>query len=256
MTLARIIFFLTLINFGTFLSFDSVAQTELSAYGIMVKAEDKMRGKSSIAEMVITIQRPKWKREMELKSWSKGDDKSISLITAPSRDKGTVFLRNGKEVWNWVPTVERVIKLPPSMMSQSWMGTDLTNDDLVNQTDLKEDFVHTLKGKKTIDGKSCYLIESVPNESAAVVWGKIITWIDEVDYIQIKTEFYDEDDFLINTFVAQNIKMMGGKMIASRIEILPAEKPGHKTILEYKSLEFDKEIEDEFFSTRNMRRLR
>jgi len=149
-----------------------------------------------------------------------------------------------------------VIKLPPSMMSQSWMGTDLTNDDLVNQTDLKTDFTHTLLGKKTVADRLCYQVQSVPKASAAVVWGKIVTWIDVTDFIQMKTEFYDEDDFLINTFNAQNIKVMGGKKVASKFEIVPEEKPGNKTIMEYNSLKFDEPIADDFFTTRNMRTLR
>ncbi len=243
---------------GTFGMLQSSFKADLdpSAYEIIKEAQDRMTGKTSIAEMTITIQRPKWKREMSLKTWTKGDDKSISLVTAPARDKGTVFLRVGKEVWNWVPTVERVIKLPPSMMSQSWMGTDLTNDDLVNQTDLKTDFTHTLLGKKTVADRLCYQVQSVPKESAAVVWGKIVTWIDVTDFIQMKTEFYDEDDFLINTFNAQNIKVMGGKKVASKFEIVPEEKPGNKTIMEYNSLKFDEPIADDFFTTRNMRTLR
>lgn len=227
-----------------------------TAYEIIKEAEDRMIGETSIAEMTITIKRPKWSREMSLKTWTKGDDMSITLITAPARDKGTVFLRRGKEVWNWVPTVERVIKLPPSMMSQSWMGTDLTNDDLVNQSDLKTDFTHSLMGKENANGRMCYKISSVPKESAAVVWGKIVTWIDVTDYIQMKTEFYDEDDFLINTFNAGNIAEMGGKKVAGKFEIVPSDKPGNRTIMEYNSLQFNKPIKDDFFTTRNMRTLR
>jgi len=253
---STLILFISILGATAFLHSSFTTVLDPSAYQIIKEAQDRMTGKTSIAEMTITIQRPKWKREMSLKTWTKGDDKSISLVTAPARDKGTVFLRVGKEVWNWVPTVERVIKLPPSMMSQSWMGTDLTNDDLVNQTDLKEDFTHTLLGKKTVGDRMCYQVQSVPKESAAVVWGKIVTWIDVTDYIQMKTEFYDEDDFLINTFNAHNIKVMGGKKVASKFEIVPEEKPGNKTIMEYKSLKFDELIADDIFTTRNMRTLR
>jgi outer membrane lipoprotein-sorting protein len=223
---------------------------------IIKKAEDKFRGTQTTAEMAITIQRPKWSRTMELKSWAKGTKYSMTLITAPARDKGAVFLKKDKEVWNWLPSVERTIKLPPSMMSQSWMGTDLTNDDLVKESSMVKDFKHTLLGKETMGGKTCYKIESMAKEDAAVVWGKIISWIDVKDYIQMKAEFYDEDEELVNTFTGLNVKLMGGKMIASKMEIIPATKKTQKTTLEYKSIDFTTPISDDFFTVQNMKKVK
>ncbi|MBO6517162.1 MAG: outer membrane lipoprotein-sorting protein [Bacteroidia bacterium] len=230
--------------------------TEPTASSIIKKAEDKLRGAQTTAEIAITIQRPKWSRTMNLKTWSKGTAYSMTLVTAPARDQGTVFLKKGREVWNWIPSVERTIKLPPSMMSQSWMGTDLTNDDLVRESSMVKDFTHTLLGKDTLNGRPCYKIKSVAKEDAAVVWGKIVSWIDTKDYIQLKTRFYDEDDELVNTFTASNIRMMGGKMIASKMVILPADKKGQKTILEYKSLDFKTPISDDFFTVQNMKKIK
>lgn len=222
---------------------------------IIKETVQKLRGTTSIAEMKVTIERPKWSREMEMKGWSKGTEYSMTLITSPVKDKGTVFLKRGKEVWNYLPSVERTIKLPPSMMGQSWMGTDLTNDDLVQQSSLEDDFEHTLLRSETVDGRDCYVVKSVPHEDAPVVWGKIVSWIDKKDYIQMKTEFYDEDEELVNTFTASNIKMMGGKTIATRLAIIPADKPGHKTYMEYLSLEWDKPISESFFTVQNMKKL-
>jgi len=229
---------------------------ELTAIDIIKQAQEKMQGKTSIAEMKITITRPKWSRSMSLKSWSKGTKYGMTLITAPARDKGTVFLKKDKEVWNWVPSVERTIKLPPSMMSQSWMGTDLTNDDLVKESSMVDDFTHTKLGKDSVNGRNCYKISSIPKEDAAVVWGKIITWIDVTDFIQMKTEFYDEDDELVNTFTAYGIKKMGGILVASKVDIIPSDKPGQKTQLEYESLIFNSPIEDNFFTTQNMKKVK
>ncbi len=229
---------------------------EPTASDIIKKAEDKFRGAQTTAEIAISIQRPKWTRTMELKSWSKGSKYSMTLITAPARDKGTVFLKKDKEVWNWIPSVERTIKLPPSMMSQSWMGTDLTNDDLVKESSMVNDFTHTLLGKETMGGKECYKIQSVAKEDAAVVWGKVISWIDTKDYIQMKAEFYDEDEELVNTFTGLNVKMMGGKMIASKMEIIPANKKSQKTTFEYKSLDFTTAISDDFFTVQNMKKVK
>ncbi len=230
--------------------------TEPTASSIIKKAEDKLLGTQTTAQISITIQRPKWSRTMNLKTWSKGAGYSMTLITAPARDQGTVFLKKGKEVWNWIPSVERTIKLPPSMMSQSWMGTDMTNDDLVRESSMVNDFTHTLLGKDTIDGRPCYKISSYAKEDAAVVWGKIELWIDVKDYIQLKTKFYDEDNELVNTFTASGIKFMGGKMIASKMVIIPADKKGRKTIFEYISLDFKTPISDEFFTVQNMKKVK
>lgn len=234
----------------------SFINAEPTALEIIKKAQDKMQGTSSQSELKITITRPKWSREMALKTWTKGTKYSMTLITAPARDKGTVFLKRDKEVWNWVPSVERVVKLPPSMMSQSWMGTDLTNDDLVKESSMENDFTHTLLGKEMVNGRNCYKLSSIPKENAAVVWGKVLSWIDITDYIQMKAEFYDEDMELVNTFIGSDIKLMGGKTIASKLDIIPADKPGQKTTMQYITLTFNQPIDDTFFTTQNMKKVK
>lgn len=223
---------------------------------IIRKMEDKMKGNTSVATIKISIVRPTWNRIMTLKTWTKGTEYSISLVTSPVKDKGTVFLKRGKEVWNWLPNVERTIKLPPSMMGQSWMGTDLTNDDLVQQSSLEDDFDHTMLPSETIDGRDCYVIESIPHPDAPVVWGKIKSWVDKKDYIQLKAEFYDEDLELVNTFAGSDIKEMNGKTIATRFAIIPADKPGHKTYMEYVDIKWDTSIENNFFTVQNMKKVR
>lgn len=222
---------------------------------IVRKADEKLRGTSTRSELKMTIVRPTWTREMSMKEWSKGDDYSLVLITGPARDKGTAFLKRGKEIWNWQPTIDRTIKMPPSMMSQSWMGSDFTNDDLVRQTSVVDDFTHTLLGSETIDGRACHKVELVPDEEAAVVWGKVIMWIDKAEYLQLKTEFYDEDGYLVNTMTGKNIKTLGGKTLPTLLEVAPADKPGHKTVVEYVWIEFNKSMEDTFFSVQNMKRV-
>jgi outer membrane lipoprotein-sorting protein len=231
------------------------AQTP-DAKEIVRKADEKMRGLSNRAEMKMTIIRPSWTREMTMKTWGKGEDYALVLVTAPARDKGTAFLKRGREMWNWQPTIDRVVKMPPSMMSQSWLGSDFKNDDLVQQTSVVNDFSHRLLGAETIEGRACHKIELVPREDAAVVWGKIIVWIDKTDYLELKTEFYDEDGYLVNTMLGKDIKTMGGRVLPARLEVIPADEPGHKTILEYIWIEFDKPMEDSFFSVQNMKRVK
>lgn len=229
---------------------------ELSAKEIIEKADQKLKGKTSIADLKMTIVRPDWTREMQLKSWSKGDDFSLILVTAPARDKGTAFLKREQEIWNWQPTIDRVIKLPPSMMMQSWLGSDFTNDDLVKQSSIVTDYAHKLLGAETIEGRECYKLELIPKEDAAVVWGKVLCWIDKAEFMQMKTEFYDEDGYLVNTMLGKNVKELGGKILPSILEVIPADEEGHKTVVEYVSMKFDEPMKEAFFSVQNMKRVR
>ncbi|MGB5668773.1 MAG: outer membrane lipoprotein-sorting protein [Maribacter sp.] len=229
---------------------------DLSAKDIVKKADENMRGKTSLADITIRIIRPTWSREMNMKAWSKGDDYSMILINSPAKEKGTVFLKRIKEVWNWIPSIERNIKLPPSMMSQSWMGTDFTNDDLIKEASAVEDYTHTHIGKETIAGKECYKIEMLPKPSAAIVWEKVIVWIDTKDFLQLKAEFYDEDGELVNIMNSSDVKEIGGRKITSKIEMIPVDKEGNSTWIIYNDILFDKEIKDDFFTTRNMKQLK
>lgn len=234
-------------------SFHLYAQDPLE---IIKRADEKMRGLSSQGEMSMKIVRPDWSREIVMKSWSKGTDYSMILITAPSRDKGSAFLNRDKEMWNWQPSIERVIKLPPSMMMQSWMGSDFTNDDLVKQSSIVTDYTHKLLKDTTVEGRECYQIELIPKPDAPVVWGKIISCISKKDELQLLTRFYDEDLFLVNTMLGKEVKEMGGRTLPSVLEMIPADNPRQKTIIRYISLEFDVDIDDQFFSIQNMKRLR
>ncbi len=223
---------------------------------IIQKADEKLKGRTNTSTLKMTIIRPSWQREMVMKSWAKGDEYSLILVTSPARDKGTAFLKREQEMWNWQPTIDRTIKMPPSMMSQSWMGSDFTNDDLVKQSSIVVDYNHKLLGKETIEGRTCYKLELIPLEEAAVVWGKILIWIDTQEYMQMKTEFYDEDFYLVNTMLGKEVKEMDGKLLPSVLEVIPAEEEGHKTVVEYLSLDFDADIKDSFFSIQNMKRVR
>lgn len=223
---------------------------------IIRRADEKLRGKSSYAEMTMTIVRPKWTREMSLKSWSLGNEDALVLVTAPSSEAGQATLKRDQEIWTWQPSIDRVIKLPPSMMMQSWMGSDFTNDDLVKESSIVEDYTQKLDGDTTIDGRDAWKITLIPKEDAPVVWGRVVSFIDKQEYIQLRTEFYDEDDYLVNTMIGSDIKELGGKMLASKLEMIPADKPGNKTIVSYSVLKFDIDVDNDFFSIQNMKRIR
>jgi len=227
-----------------------------TAKEIIVKADNRVRGKTSYIEMTIEINRPKWNKTMGMKSWSKGSNKAISVVTSPAKEKGTVFLMRDKEVWNYMPSVDRTIKLPPSMMLQNWMGTDLTNDDLIKQSSLVVDYSQKIIGEEKVAGLTCWKIELTPNEEASVVWGKIIIWIDKADFMQMKTEFYDEDEFLINSMIASDVKTFDGKRLPSKLTITPEDKAGNKTIITYQVMKFDLTIDESKFTTSYMKRVK
>lgn len=226
------------------------------AKDIIKKANDLSLGVTSQGTMTMTIERPKWSRTVTMKSWSKGTDYYLILITAPARDKGQVFLKRDKDMWNWMPAISRMIKLPPSMMSQSWMGSDFTNDDLVKMNSIVEDYIHKLLGEETVNGMNCYKIELMPKENAAVVWGKVIMWVEKDEYFQMKAEYYDEDMYLVNTMIADNITQYNDRKLPAHMEMIPADKDGNKTIMDMSDMIFNMEIPDNFFSQQNMKRVK
>lgn len=229
---------------------------EISAIEIIKKADNKIRGKTSQGTMIMTIKRPSWERTVEMKTWSKDDEFALILITAPSKEKGQVFLKREKEMWSWVPNIQRMIKIPPSMMMQSWMGSDFTNDDLVKQSSIVKDYEHKLLGKEIIREQECFKIELIAKEDAPVSWGKIISWITVDGYNTWMNKYYDEDNYLINTENASDLKQMGDRILPAKYEIIPEEDPGNKTILKFKNMIFNKTINEFFFSIQNMKRIK
>jgi outer membrane lipoprotein-sorting protein len=222
---------------------------------IVQKADAKMRGTTMQAEMIIKTIRPAWTREMQCKTWMKGNQLAMIYIQSPARDKGIAFLKRKREVWNWMPALERNIKLPPSMMSQSWMGTDFTNDDLVKESSVVEDYDHTLTGDTIIQNRDCYIIRMLPKPEAAVVWSKVIVCIDKKDFLELHSRFYDEDGELINTMNSYDIKLMHDRIIPTRFEMIPAGKKGQKTEMIYKNIWYNKPIDENFFAVDKMKTL-
>jgi outer membrane lipoprotein-sorting protein len=236
--------------------FAPVAARGEDATDIVAKAEQHLRGKTNIAETTMRIIRPDWSREVSIKSWESGRTLAMILITAPARDAGTVFLKRGTEAWSWIPSIERIIKIPPSMMMQPWMGSDFTNDDLVKESSIVEDYSHAIVGDSTVEGRDCYLLELLPKPEAAVVWGKLLVWISKKDYLELRVEYFDESGRLARVMEMSEIREMGGRLIPTVLEMSLAHEPGKKTVLRYRSVVFDKPIPDSFFSEQNMKRLR
>ncbi len=233
-----------------------VAQ-ELSATEIVKKADEKFRGeKSGFSVIQMTIIRPSWQRTIEFKSWSMGDDYALALITSPAREKGESFLKRRNEMWSYNPAIDRLIKLPPSMMSQGWMGSDYTNDDILRESSVEKDYTHELMGDEVIDGHPCYKIRLTARKDADVLWSYQIWWVDTKEYIVLKAELYDEDGALVRTETGKDLKVFEGRLLPTQIELIPAETKGNRTILKILDMKFNIKLNDSFFSQQNMKTIR
>ena len=208
---------------------------------------DYYRGKASVATITMTIHRPDWERVMTMKARTKGDTDSLILILSPPKDKGNGTLKKGREMWTFNPKVNRVIKLPPSMMSQAWLGSDFSNNDLAKSDTIIQDYVHSVIGEETHDGLKAYIIKSMPNEDAPVVWGMQKIKIRE-DHIPLEQLFFDEDLELVKSLTFDKIQMLGGKLYPKVMKMQKADADGEYTLVEYDELEFKDDLPDRFFT--------
>jgi len=227
----------------------SVAQ---DARAIVKEGFDYMRGKSSFSVVDMTIHRPNWERKMTIEAWTKGLKNSLFRIIAPARDKDNGTLKKGREMWMYNPKINRVIKLPPSMMSQAWMGSDFSNNDLSKTDSLIDEYIHTITGTQTHDGKKVYLIKSIPKPDAPVVWGMQKLKIRE-DHVFLSQEFYDEDFKLVKVMTTLQIQMLGGKMFPRVWRMQKADVTDEYTELNYKELSFKKNLKDSLFTISNLK---
>lgn len=236
-----------------FLFIFSSSAFALTALEIIKKSQDITRGKSSKGTMEMDIVKPEWQRKLVMDFWEKGKNKFFSLITSPKKEKGVSSLKIDKSMWNYLPKIEKVMKIPPSLMSQSWLGSDFTNDDLVKETSIEDDFTHKLLGEEVMDGLLSYKLELIPKPTAAVVWGKIIFYVDKKNFLPVREEFYSEKGVMERLMKFSDVKMMHGRLMPAKMEMIPLNKPNQSTTLIYKDIEFDIEISDDIFSLRNMK---
>ncbi len=208
---------------------------------------DHYRGKASKADVEMVIHRPNWERSMRMVGWTKGTDKSLIRITAPAKDEGNGTLKDGIDMWTFNPKVNRVIKLPPAMMSQSWMGSDFSNNDLAKSDSILNDYDHSLMDTETSDGHVVYVIKSIPKPDAPVVWGMQISRIRD-DHVLIEQEFFDEDRMSVKRMTAHDIQMMGGRMFPKIWKMQETDKTDQYTLLRYHSISFSENLPDRLFT--------
>jgi outer membrane lipoprotein-sorting protein len=230
-------------------SMDVIAQ---DAQAIVQAGFDYWRGKASVATVTMVIHRPDWERHMTLEAWTQGKSDSLVVVIAPPKDKGNGTLKRGNEMWTYNPKVNRVIKIPPSMMSQAWMGSDFSNNDLAKSDSILDDYTHTLTGTETQEGKKVYVIKSMPKPAAPVVWGMQRLKIRE-DRILLREEFYDEDLALVKAMAGSQIQMMGGRLFPKVWRMQKADVADEYTELIYQELEFTNDLPDNLFTLTNLR---
>jgi outer membrane lipoprotein-sorting protein len=235
------------------LSLTAAADTgSRDARDIVRDALNHWRGTSSQGAMTMTIHRPDWERSMSMESWTQGEKRSLVRVTAPRKDRGNGTLMDGNKMWSFSPKINRVIKVPSSMMSQSWMGSDFSNKDISRTDDIVEQYDHTLLSESEIDGHIVYEIQSIPHEDAAVVWGKEVLVV-RSDDVLIEHRFYDQDGELVKALRTLEIGDMGGRTVAVRQRMEKVDAPGAWTEIIVDSVDFDVELSDSIFTLSNLR---
>jgi hypothetical protein len=238
---------------GLFFSSAASISQELSAKEIIRKSDQLIHGRlSNQGELEMIIATPYFERKLKLKAWNKGMRKTFVRINAPAKEAGIGSLKIGNEMWTYLPAIEKVIKVPPSMMMASWMGSDFTNDDMVRESSLAEDYNHKIVAEEKIDDYSAYKIEALPKPNAPVVWGKRYYWARQRDYVPLREEFYDEKGNLIKEMEYKEIKLMGGRVIPTFMTMRTLGKEGSKTILRIIQCQYDIAIPESIFSLRNL----
>ena len=222
---------------------------------IVDRVDRILRGNSSVGTMVMEIQSTRWKRTLKTKVWSKGTERALVMILEPAKETGTATLKAGNNIWNYLPKVDRVIKIPTSMMMGSWMGSHFTNDDLVKESQLIRDYDITISFNGERQGTKVWEFSLNPLPEAPVVWGKIMLEVRQDDLMPTWQRFYDEDGNLVRTLTFSDYRQMGGRLIPARMEMRPVDKPEEYTLVSYRDLIFDLPLEDEFFSLRRLRNL-
>lgn len=217
---------------------------------IMQKIDKNMRGNSSYIKMTMRITSLRHTRTMKMEVYSKGKDKSFVKTLYPPKDRGITFLSLKNQMWQYIPKIERVIKIPPSMMLQNWMGSDITNDDMVKQSSIVDDYDAKILKK---EGK-IVTIELTPKEDSAVVWGKIISRIDTKTFTSLKDIFYDEEGEEVRVFIYKKVKKFGAYYTPTVWEIRPSDKKGAFTQVILNEVEFDKKISPIYFTKRALKR--
>jgi outer membrane lipoprotein-sorting protein len=237
--------------FATSITF-AADDTGIDVNQLIREIDHLYRAETSYSEIEMEIVTPHWQRTIAMLGWSEGMDKTFLRLTAPQREKGMATLRIDNKMWNFLPKTNKVMKIPPSMMMGSWMGSDFTNDDLVKESSLFEDYSYETIIPDSADTALIY-INCIPREDLAVVWGNIVIALRKTDHLPVWEKYYDEKGELKRVMTYSEIKDLGGRMIPTVLTMVPQTKEGHRTVIRYLNAEFNLKLDDEVFSLRNLR---
>jgi len=229
---------------------------EPSGEELVAHVEQLLWGQTSQGAAEMTIVTPRWQRSLKLRFWMDRPDRSFIRILSPPKEAGIGSLRIRSEMWNYLPSIERTIKIPPSMMLQPWMGSDLTNDDLVKESSAVEDYTHRLTGRAMQDGVEVYVVESTPRPDAAVVWGKLVYRIRVDQRLPLRQEYYDERGVLVKVMTLDQVRELDGRLLPTHWVVRPLAKPGNRTEFRIDEMRFDRPIDAEIFTLGNLQRQR
>ncbi len=236
------------------LSYSALSFASEDPISILKRVDELYRSKGSYTQIEMQIITPDWKRTLKMDIWTKGLDYTLVRILSPRKDRGVATLKHKSEMWNFFPKINKVIKVPPSMMMASWMGSDFTNDDLVKDSTLVDDYI----AKLLPSNEKVYKIELRPKKNTVSLWGKIIVEVARKSLLPVQQEFYDERMEKIRIFSFGEVKKMGGRLIPTVMEIIPLteNKEGHKTSIKYLKAEFNKDWSQNLFSRTNLEKRR
>jgi len=221
---------------------------------IIRRSEDAIKGESSYGTFRMTVVTEDFTRTMEMDSWWVGNEKALIVIKSPKRDAGNKTLKVNNELWMYLRNTETTIKIPPSMMLQSWNGSDFTNDDLVRESNITKDYAKKIVAEEQIEGEGCWKIELIPHPQAPVVWGKLAYWVRKSDFLPARVDFHDEKGELIRTMLYSNHRVLGGRKLPTKWSMINQNKKGNRTDFEILDVKFDVRISDRIFSFRELER--
>jgi len=243
---------LTAVFAGAAMASPAAPAPTTSAREIVRAAWEHWRGTTSQGEMTMTIHRPGWERSMSMKAWTRGQKHSLVRVTAPRKDAGNATLMIDDSMWTYSPKVNRVMKVPSSMMAQSWMGSDFSNKDVSRADTIVDQYDHTLLDEEQGDGHTVYVIESVPHEDAAVVWGKEVLKVRD-DHVLLSEDFYDQDGTLVKSLRSTKVGTMGGRSLALVQRMEKLESEGEWTEIVIHDMRFDVDLPDSLFTRSSLR---
>lgn len=220
---------------------------------ITAKLNDIYRGEGSHGTMTMKVVTNRYTRELTMESWSKGEDHGLVVIRKPAREAGTASLRTPDGVWSYAPRADRMVRIPSGLMSESWMGSHFTNEDLLRESDYKNDYDSTVRWTQR-DGAEYLELIMVPKAQAAVVWTKIVQLLRPNDWLPVKAEYYDEGE-IVRVMTFKEIKNMNGRLLPSVMEVIPSDKPGEYTRVTYQSINFDAKVDPAIFTQMGLRRV-